>query len=231
MSTTVLDDAWELTPADRLVVEAERWGSRLRFAVLLLFYRARGRFPRAAEVDRHAAAALARALGVPAPVGAAALLPDSDDRTLKRQRAEIRTLLGFREATVADAEALGTWLRDHAAARTRDLGGPPPGAEGRRRGPVAERCGSSRPRPTGSTASSARRCAPTTSGAMRPFTPGSRPRRAPASTPCCGRPAPRELPRRGRSADNGGGGSQASIDRSSSIPRSSAKRAKSAIEA
>src|SRR5436305_2811784 len=122
MSTTVLDGAWELTPADRLIVEAKRWGSRLRFAVLLLFYRARGRFPRAAEVDRHAAAELARALGVPAPDGAAALLPDSDDRTLKRQRAEIRALLGFREATVADAEALGTWLRDHAVARTRDLG-------------------------------------------------------------------------------------------------------------
>ncbi len=57
-----------------------------------------------------------------APDGAAALLPDSDDRTLERQRAEIRALLGFREATVADAEALGTWLRDHAVARTRDLG-------------------------------------------------------------------------------------------------------------
>jgi TnpA family transposase len=122
MSTTVLDGAWELTPADRLIVEAKRWGSRLRFAVLLLFYRARGRFPRAAEVDSHATAELARALGVPAPDGAAALLPDSDDRTLKRQRAEIRTLLGFREATVADAEALGTWLGDHAVARTRDLG-------------------------------------------------------------------------------------------------------------
>jgi TnpA family transposase len=122
MSTTVLDGAWELTPADRLIVEAKRWGSRLRFAVLLLFYRARGRSPRAAEVDRHAAAELARALGVPAPDGAAALLPDSDDRTLERQRAEIRALLGFREATVADAEALGTWLRDHAVARTRDLG-------------------------------------------------------------------------------------------------------------
>src|SRR3954463_12183616 len=131
MSTTVLDDAWELTPADRLVVEAKRWGSRLRFAVLLLFYRARGRFPRAAEVDRHAAAELARAPGVPAPDGAAALLPDSDDRTLKRQRAEIRALLGFREATVADAEALGTWLRDHAAARTRDLGGLTAEAEAR----------------------------------------------------------------------------------------------------
>ena len=122
MSATY-DPAWDLTPSDRLLVEAKRWGSRLRFAVMLLFYRARGRFPRAAgEVDEGAVAGLARALGVPAPVGRAALLPASDDRTLKRQRAEIRALLGFREASAADAEELGTWLRDNNVARTRDLG-------------------------------------------------------------------------------------------------------------
>jgi len=65
---------------------------------------------------------LAHRLGVPAPGNRAALLSAPDDRTLKRQRAEIRALLGFREATVADAEDLGAWLRDHVAARTRDLG-------------------------------------------------------------------------------------------------------------
>ena len=43
----------------------------------------------------------------PAAGSRVALLPDADDRTLKRQRAEIRSLLGFREATVADAEDLG----------------------------------------------------------------------------------------------------------------------------
>ena len=44
---TVYDGDWDLTPADRLLIEAKRWGSRLRFAVMLLFFRARGRFPRA----------------------------------------------------------------------------------------------------------------------------------------------------------------------------------------
>jgi Domain of unknown function (DUF4158) len=122
MSATTFDGTWDLTPADRLIIEAKRWGSRLRFAVMLLFYRARGRFPHATEVDENAVAELARALGVPAPGNAAALLPTAADRTLERQRAEIRALLGFREATVADAEALGTWLRDHAVARTRNLG-------------------------------------------------------------------------------------------------------------
>ncbi len=46
MSTTTYDSAWDLSLADRLLVEAKHWGSRLRFAVMLLFYRARGRFPR-----------------------------------------------------------------------------------------------------------------------------------------------------------------------------------------
>ena len=92
MSATTFDGtAWDLSPADRLLVEAKRWGSRLRFAVMLLFYRARGRFPRtAAEVDEGAVAELARTLGVPAPEGAASLLPEAADRTLERQRAEIR---------------------------------------------------------------------------------------------------------------------------------------------
>jgi TnpA family transposase len=123
MSAPVYDGAWELTPADRLLVEAKRRGNRLRFAVMLLFFRARGRFPRtAAEVDRGAVAGLARTLGVPEPGDGAPLLPDATDRTAERQRAEIRALLGFRGATVADAEALGAWLRDNAVAASRDHG-------------------------------------------------------------------------------------------------------------
>ena len=117
MSATTYDGTWDLTPADRPLVEAKRWGSRLRFAVMLLFVRARGHFPRAAaEVDEGAVAELARALGVPAPVDGTPLLPEAADRTAERQRAEICTLLGFREASVADAEALGT-----VVARTRDV--------------------------------------------------------------------------------------------------------------
>ena len=120
MSAT-FNPAWDLTSTDRPLVEAKRWANRLRFAVMLLFFRARGRFPRAAaEVDGAAVAALARTLGVPEPSIAEPLLPDAADRTAERQRAEIRALLGFREAGVADAEALGAWLRDNAVARTRD---------------------------------------------------------------------------------------------------------------
>ena len=37
-------------------------------------------------------------------------------RTAERMRSEIRIRFGFREATIADADALNEWLRDHAAA-------------------------------------------------------------------------------------------------------------------
>jgi hypothetical protein len=121
MSVATSDAAWDLTPADQLLVGAKRLGNRLRFAVMLLFFRARGRFPRTAtEVDEGAVAALACALGVPAPRDGAALLPEAADRTAERQRAEIRALLGFREASVADAEALAAWLGDNVVGQTRD---------------------------------------------------------------------------------------------------------------
>ncbi len=103
MSASLQAGIWDLTPADRLLIEARRWGNRLRFAVMLLFFRARGRFPHAAaEVDKDAVAGLARTLGVPEPGHEAPLLPDATDRTLERQRAEIRALLGYREASVAE---------------------------------------------------------------------------------------------------------------------------------
>lgn len=104
MSASVHDAAWDLTLADRPLVEAKRWANRLRFAVMLLFFRARGRFPRvAAEVNGTAVAKLARSLGVPEPGSGEPLLPDAADRTAERQRAEIRALLGFCGAGIADS--------------------------------------------------------------------------------------------------------------------------------
>lgn len=103
-------DHWHLTPDEQRLVESKRRASRLGFAVLLVFFRERGRFPRdAAEVDAQAIRTLSEQLDLPLPIDDEAIL---SDRTAERLRAEIRSRFGFREATVADADNLTSWLCD-----------------------------------------------------------------------------------------------------------------------
>jgi len=103
-----------LTPAEYAVVMAKNRANRLGFAILLAFFRDRGRFPRSeSEIDSSAIAELANQLNVELPLQNILIL---SGRTAERQRAEIRANLGFREATVADAEMLTAWLCDHVAA-------------------------------------------------------------------------------------------------------------------
>ena len=79
----------------------------------LLAFGSRGRFPRfESAVEPRVIDALGEQLDAPAPAGDGELLTA---RTAERFRAEIRACFGFREATVADADALIVWLRDHAA--------------------------------------------------------------------------------------------------------------------
>jgi TnpA family transposase len=112
-------DGWTLSPTDQPLIAAKSRTNRLSFAVLLLFFRAHGRFPRAPEeIEPDAVANVERQLG---NGRAPAKFPDVSGRTGERHRAEIRTLLGFREATVADGEALTEWLRDHVVADSRDI--------------------------------------------------------------------------------------------------------------
>jgi len=107
------EDQWLLAPAERELVMTRNRANRLGFAILLTFFRERGRFPRdETEVEAHGIAALSRQLDVPAPIDGEAFLTG---RTAERLRAEIRVRFGFREATVADAEMLTEWLRDHVA--------------------------------------------------------------------------------------------------------------------
>jgi len=107
------DDQWTLTPDDQALVMNKHRANRLGFAILLTFFRDRGRFPRhESEVEPQGIAALSRQLNVPPPVDGEAFLTG---RTAERLRAEIRFRFGFREATVADADMLTAWLRDHVA--------------------------------------------------------------------------------------------------------------------
>lgn len=107
------EDQWALALAERELVMTKSRANRLGFAILLTFFRERGRFPRdESEVEPQGIAALSKQLDVPTPVDGEAFLTG---RTTERLRAEIRVRFGFREATVADAEMLTAWLRDHVA--------------------------------------------------------------------------------------------------------------------
>jgi TnpA family transposase len=102
-----------LAPAERELVMTKNRANWLGFAILLTFFRERGRFPRAgAEVAAQSLAVLCKQLAVPTPVDGEAF---PTGRTAERLRAEIRGRFGFREATVADAEMLTVWWCDHVA--------------------------------------------------------------------------------------------------------------------
>ena len=110
-------DTWTLTPEDHALVAGKSRVNGLGFAVLLLFFRANGRFPEASEIHPSIVARVAEQLGT----NNGPILDQAwHSRTGKRHRAEIRVLFGFREPTVADAEEMAAWLRDHAVAHSRD---------------------------------------------------------------------------------------------------------------
>lgn len=69
-------------------------------------------FHHESEIEQQRIAALSRQLNIAVPVDGEAFLIG---RTAERLHAEIRVRFGFREATVADAEMLTEWLRDHVA--------------------------------------------------------------------------------------------------------------------
>jgi TnpA family transposase len=104
---------WVLTPADHALVSEKSRANRLMFALLLLFYRGHGRFPkRSGEIEAAVVENVAQQLSIESHLDERY---DTTGRTWKRHRAEIRARFGFREATVADAEALEAWLRDQVA--------------------------------------------------------------------------------------------------------------------
>jgi hypothetical protein len=103
-----LIEQWTLLPKEEEKVLTKRGSARLGFAVLLKCFQYEGRFPaRSYDVPTDVVAYLAQLLDVPVEHWTAY---DWDGRTIKYHRAEIRTWLGFREATVADGEAMVTWL-------------------------------------------------------------------------------------------------------------------------
>jgi hypothetical protein len=111
-----LIEHWTLTPGEVQQALSKREPSRLGFAVMFKFFQHQGRFPKSArEVPKAVVDYLASQLEV-APARWDEY--DWDGRTTQSHRSEIRKLLGFREATVADGEALVSWLCDHCLPQT-----------------------------------------------------------------------------------------------------------------
>ena len=111
------DPRWTLRAADRALLGNKSGATRLGFAVLLKLFQADGRFPRSPEdVPVAAVEAVAAQVGVPA---AAWRGYDWHGRAIRYHRVQIRTALGFREATDEDAAALGRWLAGQALALER----------------------------------------------------------------------------------------------------------------
>ena len=112
-----LIEHWTLV-GDELGLRTGRTGpSKLGLALWLKFFIAEGRFPSGrSELPDEAVAWVARQVKVPASdMG----LFDWEGRTAERLRSVVRTFLGFRECSVADAEKLTAWLADDVCSRER----------------------------------------------------------------------------------------------------------------
>ncbi len=100
---------WALTAEERALLPNRVDYNRLGFAVQLKFFDIEGRFPRTPrEIPTSALDFMAHQLGF-----APSVFQQYDwrGRARKQHRAEIRTFVGFRSFTAADASTLDLWLR------------------------------------------------------------------------------------------------------------------------
>jgi hypothetical protein len=104
-SEDITAEQWILTPKEQNIVMGKHHAQRLSFGLQIVFYRVHGRFPaEITDIEPAVVAQIAQQLRVPVVVRPHAI------RTGARHRIEIRTLFGFREASVADADMLTAWL-------------------------------------------------------------------------------------------------------------------------
>lgn len=109
--TDDLIEQWTLLPRDLALLANKTGPTRLGFAVLLLYFQHEGRFPRHRhEVPRPIVAHIAAQVGVAYEEW---LRYDWDSRAIKYHRVQIRAALGYREASIQDADDLAAWLSTH----------------------------------------------------------------------------------------------------------------------
>jgi Domain of unknown function (DUF4158) len=114
-----LIDRWTLTGKEPELIATKRGAAKIGSALMLRFYIEKGRFPRGrSEIHDDAVEYVARQVGVDQTEIA---FYDFTGRTSKAHRAQIRESLGFRECSVADADALTAWLVDNVTQAQRGV--------------------------------------------------------------------------------------------------------------
>ena len=114
-----LFEHWTLGPLERELLGNKSGATRLGFALLLKFHQHEHRFPRhAGELSPVVVDFVAAQVNVPVDQWKQY---DWRGRTIEYHRAQIRDFLGYREATVEDADALGSWLEENWIARDRSV--------------------------------------------------------------------------------------------------------------
>jgi hypothetical protein len=109
--TEDLIDQWTLHAEERALLGNKTGATRLGFAVLLKYFQRTGRFP---QHKNEVPGVVITYLATQVDVDPAAYLQyDWQGRTIEYHRAQIRAALGFREASVADGEAMSQWLAEH----------------------------------------------------------------------------------------------------------------------
>src|SRR4051812_16047197 len=107
-TTEELVEHWTLLPNELELVGNKSGPTRLGFAVLLKFFQLQARFPSGKnEIPRVVVAYVAKQIGVDPDEY---LRYDWRSRTISYHRMQIREFLGFREATLQDADEMAQWL-------------------------------------------------------------------------------------------------------------------------
>lgn len=114
-----LIEHWTLLPNELELLLNKTNPNRPGFALLLKFFQLEARFPyQQHELPQVVVQQVAKQLGVIAELY---LKYDWNGRTIKRHRAQIRNLFGFREATAKDSQDIARWLIGQVLGHKHDL--------------------------------------------------------------------------------------------------------------
>ncbi|WP_242058192.1 MULTISPECIES: DUF4158 domain-containing protein [Nostoc] len=113
-----LIEHWTLLPDEEALLENKIGANRLGFAILLKFFQLEGRFPtEKSDVPKPVIVYLAKQLSIPWEEYYAY---DWQGRSIKYHRSQIRSFLGFREATASDETEMLNWLVEQVLAHEQD---------------------------------------------------------------------------------------------------------------